>query len=92
MTKPIHEMSPEESHRAGVSPILALEARIRSCKQMADLADLHSHVDANEYGGLCDPEVVGVFETFDALLDFANEVQDSVDAWLRSDDDESQDL
>lgn len=49
-----------------------------------NFGDLHSYVDANEYGGLCEPEVIGVFETFDALVDFANEVQDSVDEWLRA--------
>jgi len=53
-------------------------------------AELHDYVDANEYGGLCQP---GPFwqagdsddrpDTFDARMTAAGAVQDAVDGWLR---------
>lgn len=46
---------------------------------VATFVDLHDHVDANEYGGLCDPN------SPHAALDLDNgwtEFQDAVDQWL----------
>lgn len=51
-------------------------------------AELHDHVDANYYGGLfdlADAELAGGADsTSEALQDFANDVQDAVDRWLRA--------
>lgn len=59
---------------------------------------LHDHVDANGYGGLCEPGVyealeqafggprrVGMMEDASppAMTDFINEAQTAVDRWLR---------
>lgn len=45
----------------------------------ASFSELHDHVDANEYGGLCD--TYGDFETYGN--EFANDVQDALDEWIR---------
>jgi hypothetical protein len=45
---------------------------------VASFAALHDYVDANEYGGLCDDDL------FDALSPHANEIQGSLDAWIKS--------
>ena len=45
-------------------------------RTVASFSDLHDHVDANEYGGLCD-------ERSDADEDFANALQDAVDSWIK---------
>lgn len=42
-------------------------------------AELHDHVDANEYGGLCERDV-----DIDSLVGFGNELQRQVDLWLRA--------
>jgi hypothetical protein len=43
---------------------------------------LHDHVDANEYGGLCDPDCPFDAGT-QADADTINAAQDEVDSWLR---------
>lgn len=59
---------------------------------VATFAELHDYLDANELGGLCEEgsataalalgEMLG--EDSDDAANFANEVQDAVDAWLRA--------
>jgi hypothetical protein len=63
---------------------------------VSDFAELHDYVDANEYGGLCDPalegseqwrsEVVGPDddddEGNDRWITFGNALQDRVNAWI----------
>lgn len=44
---------------------------------VADFSDLHDHVDANEYGGFCDPDGRADWETDDWI-----EVQEIVHQWL----------
>jgi hypothetical protein len=41
--------------------------------------ELHEHVDANEYGGLCEFDL-----PHDELADFGNALQDRLDVWMRS--------
>lgn len=48
---------------------------------VASFGDLHDYVDANEYGGLCDDARFGDTDKYDN--DFANEVQDAVDRWIK---------
>lgn len=45
-------------------------------RDVASFTELHDHVDANEYGGLCD-------ERSDFDLDFANAMQTAVDEWIK---------
>jgi hypothetical protein len=55
-------------------------ADVRAGRVPADVEDfsaLHDHVDANEYGGLCD-------DFGECSTDFANRVQDALDAWIRT--------
>ena len=62
--------------RAGVVP-----------ETVASFSELHDHVDANCYGGLC-------FDLYDLLIDFCggedeavaliNAAQNEVDAWIKS--------
>lgn len=69
-----------------------IERNLLSAK-VKSFSDLHDHVDANEYGGFCDDELSDLFIQFfggrdqhegmpDAYLDFMNEAQNAVDAWL----------
>ena len=50
-------------------------------RDVASFSELHDHVDANEYGGLC-------AERFDIGFandsEFANAMQAAVDEWIRS--------
>jgi len=50
-----------------------------------DFSTLHSHVDANEYGGLCDETVRATFPAADDVPSWAvacNHIQQSVHGWL----------
>ena len=60
-------------------------------------AELHDYTDANEYGGFCIDEFAdGLIEFFggrdadegmpQGMLDFMNEAQSIVDAWIKEDD------
>jgi hypothetical protein len=49
-------------------------------EDVATFAGLHDHVDANEYGGLCEDGFVGS----DGWVDEANRIQEAVDDWIRS--------
>jgi hypothetical protein len=49
---------------------------------VASFAELHDYVDANEYGGLCDPEAYGDSERYG--VEFAAAVQDALDAWVKA--------
>jgi hypothetical protein len=57
--------------------IIADIAAGRVPSSVRTFSELHDHVDANEYGGLCDPDAYGKFDT-----GFANAVQSAVDTWL----------
>lgn len=46
-------------------------------RNVTSFGDLHDHVDANEYGGLCD-------ERGDFDIDFANALQNAVDEWIKN--------
>jgi hypothetical protein len=46
---------------------------------VGSFADLHDHVDANEYGGFCDPT-----RRADWSMDDVRLVHDALDAWLRA--------
>jgi hypothetical protein len=46
-------------------------------QDVKSFTELHDHVDANEYGGLCN-------ENADLDLDSLNAIQSAVDAWLRA--------
>lgn len=61
---------------------------------IVDFRDLHNYVDANEYGGFCIEEFVEpLIQLFggrdedegmpQAMLDFMNEAQGVVDAWIK---------
>lgn len=52
---------------------------MRVPSNIASFSELHDFVDANEYGGLCDPDAYG-----DESTDFVIDVQDAVDAWIRA--------
>lgn len=43
-------------------------------------AELHDYVDANEYGGLCEPDAPEP----ESIMDEANYIQDTLDAWISS--------
>lgn len=56
-------------------------------------AQLHDYVDANCYGGFCNDYEFSMLSTFfggdgdsapDAMVEFMNEAQTAVDAWLRT--------
>jgi len=49
---------------------------------VASFSELHDYVDANEYGGLCDPDAFGGVETYG--IEFAAAVQDALDAWIKA--------
>ena len=73
--------------------ILADIANGRVPDTVSSFSELHDHVDANEYGGLCDSgswwgiadDSVGLIESDTHLLHFDQSVavQDAVDAWLK---------
>jgi hypothetical protein len=48
-------------------------------------SELHDYVDANEYGGLCDPRIEGSeqWEDNDAWIDFGNALQNRVHDWIK---------
>lgn len=46
---------------------------------VSTFSQLHDSVDANEYGGLCDPEQRGDWTVGDIVV-----MQDAVDAWLKA--------
>jgi hypothetical protein len=50
----------------------------RIAAPVTSFADLHDHVDANEYGGFADPARRADWSTSDLIA-----VQDAIDAWLR---------
>ena len=61
---------------------------------VSSFSELHDHVDANEYGGLCDPDSwYGTHWEVEAKLyndglyirhlDEANAIQNAVDTWLQ---------
>ncbi len=73
----------EEHMRTGVVP-----------RQVSSFAQLHDFVDANCYGSLCEEEVFdGLIAQFggrdehegmpQGMIDFINEVEDTVDKWLK---------
>jgi hypothetical protein len=50
-----------------------------------NFGDLHSHVDANYYGGFCDDKIADQLEKFygqDNYVSFMNECQEAVHEWL----------
>lgn len=60
--------------------VLADIASGRVPASVASFAELHDHVDANEYGGACE----GGFDGSDESTAFWNRVQGEVDAWLKA--------
>lgn len=46
-------------------------------------AELHDYTDANEYGGFCDGHPI-MDEPVHVWVDFVNDVQTALDAWLRA--------
>lgn len=49
-------------------------------REVATFSELHDHVDANEYGGLCDPDTPEFMWTDD--LAFPRAVQDQLNEWI----------
>jgi hypothetical protein len=50
-----------------------------------DFSELHDYVDANEYGGACETDSDVAFDGFtEEQVDFWNEVQNRVDAWIKA--------
>ena len=45
-------------------------------------SELHNHVDANEYGGLCDEALYTIDPSDQDQMDQINTIQDIVDKWL----------
>lgn len=45
-------------------------------------SELHNHVDANTYGGSCDPDGPNAYDGTEECTAFWNSVQNVVDAWL----------
>lgn len=69
-------------------------ARGKVPKSARSFAQLHDHVDANEYGGFCDEEfaeaLIAVFGGCDehegmpdGFIKFMNDAQNAADKWLR---------
>lgn len=57
-------------------------------KTVTTFGELHDFVDANEYGGLCDGEMMDALRASldgneEEVMVFANKLQDAVDGWLR---------
>ena len=59
-------------------------------------SSLHDYVDANCYGGFCDDDEMQMFTNNfggiseekgmpDALIDYLNEAQNSIDRWIKDD-------
>ena len=48
---------------------------------VSSFSQLHDYVDANEYGGLCDPAQRGHWVDH---IDSVNKMQDELDCWLAS--------
>lgn len=61
--------------------ILADIASGRVPAAVAFFAEMHNHVDANEYGGACEGEVDAADQ---AQADFWNRVHEAVDAWIKT--------
>ena len=53
---------------------------------VSTFSELHDYVDANEYGGLCSdwPWVAKSGALEPAFMEWSNEVQNRVDAWLKA--------
>lgn len=51
---------------------------------VASFSELHDHVDANTYGGLCDDGFPEQFANDEAWITFSDDVQDAVDAWIKA--------
>jgi hypothetical protein len=47
-------------------------------------ADLHDHVDANEYGGLTEDAFSAAFPAPGDFIEAANAVQNALDEWIRA--------
>lgn len=71
-----------------------ISSRVPAWK-IASFGDLHDYVDANEYGGLCDDEVIDrgnelfperTDDTIKSqgLMDACEEIQNTLDAWIKS--------
>ena len=56
----------------------------------ASFSELHDYADANEYGGLCGPDMPILADDDSNLAechahtDFCNAVQDALDRWIKS--------
>lgn len=51
---------------------------------VSSFSELHDHVDANEYGGLCDDRLLDGDDGFpEWVTDMANETQSLVDQWIK---------
>jgi hypothetical protein len=59
--------------------ILEDVARGRVPATVRSFAQLHDHVDANDYGGGCED-----YDDSDATCRFWNRVQNAVDAWIKA--------
>ncbi|VTU38349.1 hypothetical protein H4CHR_04403 [Variovorax sp. PBS-H4] len=65
---------------------------------VTSFGDLHDHVDANEYGGLCEDGVIELGNSLftertdpdtlqtQAMMDVSNDLQDECDEWLKAGD------
>lgn len=51
---------------------------------IAAFSDLHDHVDANTYGGVCDENGPWADAYDEDGIAAINEVQDAVDAWIKA--------
>lgn len=77
----------ERTERAKAEILADIERGIMPA-DVATFADLHDHVDANEYGGLCEEPFYSLIrdeedDPSEASWAFGVLLQDAVDGWLR---------
>lgn len=86
--RPVQPFSKWEavSHAIAVSKMEILEEMFtgRIPPDVTDFADLHSYVDANEFGGLCDESPLWDWDPSGDNNDAGGAVQDAVHAWLQA--------